>query len=160
MVKIVFLVLAGLLVGGIVLVFLALVMLNLFRPDLFRFEFVGPTNRQPVLAALAQRIADLESVSVSQLLDLPEDRIEHAQLDGRQVLFQITRTLLEDGSTQIVVRAVVKEPPGLFARPLGVAGRGFQVNPARVRSPMTEEHLRELMMNTSGGPFYERSSPK
>jgi len=150
-------VLLKLLVGIAFAGLLALVLVNALRPDLFRFESVGVTTHPSVLSALDARVAALHLLSDAKLLELPEDQTERAQLDGRDVLFQITRTHPAEGVTQVVVVLVAKEASGLFARPVHVAARGFRTGPNQERVPLTDAELTELAMTADASPFYSGS---
>lgn len=149
-------VLAVAILGMILLLLLGLVAVNLVRPDLFRFERVALTARPDVLDALDARLGSLDGCTHSELLQLPESRIERMPLDGRDALVETVRAELDGGDVKVVVRAGVMEPRGLISRPFGVAARGWRVSASGVRTALSGSELELLAMELGAGPLYER----
>jgi hypothetical protein len=150
--RVLFTLLVGLALAGL----LALILVNALRPDLFRFEVVGPTSRSAVLSALEARLALLDHLPYEQLAQFSNEQYDRVKIEGRDVLFQTVRTSLPDGVVKIAILAVVRERSGLLSRPIGVATRGFRITAGQSRGPLTDEELMQLAMNVSSQPFYER----
>lgn len=147
---IVFKVLRALLAGLVLL----LVITNWVRPALFRFEFVGRTRRPGVLSALDARLVTLEHLTYTQLLQLPEFEEVRARADDRDVLFQTLRRQQADEDLIIVVCVLVRETGGIFARPVGVAARGFRVDANGARTPLSDEELDRFAGDANAGGLY------
>ena len=142
------------LVAVVVGLVLVLIFINWFRPDLFRFEFVALTNRSSVFHALDAGLTSLQRLENVELLGLPEADYECVQLEGREVVVHTTRTKLSDGTQLIILSAAVKENRGIFARPIGVAARGFKLAGNGERIPLTDNELSNLAAEVDAAPLY------
>ena len=124
--------------------------------DLFRFEFVAVTTHPAIIQAVNARLAALHQLELSQLVALPEEQVEHAQVDGRPALLSITRTAIGDNDVQVVVTLAVRKTPGLFSRRVFVAARGFRSGATPPRTPLPEQELAALAMDADTSLFYAR----
>ena len=143
-------------IGALALLFLGLAYVNWFRPDLFRFESVAVTADPSVRHALDTHMAVLSDLPYAELAQLPESTQERSTIDDRDAVFDISRTLLPDGRVQVVVTVAVKQPVGLFWRPLLVAASGLRMDQAGVWLPIADAALTEFAMNADAEVFYGR----
>ena len=136
--------------------FASLAIVNWIRPDLFRFEVVGETTHPEIIQIVDARLALLDQLAPAQLVALPEEQIEHDQVDGRPAILRITRTPIADDDVQVVVTLAVRDVPGLLVRRVFVAARGFRTGATPTRTPLPERELTDLAMDTDTSLLYSR----
>jgi hypothetical protein len=72
---------------------------------------------------------------------------------------ETTREPIADEGAKIAIAVGVRETPGPFSRPVGLAARGFRVTAAGGREPLSDDELSESAMSVSSQIFYSRSTP-
>jgi hypothetical protein len=142
--------------GAALIGFVVLAVVNWVRPDLFRFESVAVSTHPVIIQAVDARLAALDQLELPQLVALPGEQVERAQVDGRAALLSITKTPIADDDVQVVVTLAVKDAPRLFSRRILVAARGFRASATLTRTPLPARDLADLAMDADTSLFYSR----